>query len=94
MLLSMVGRYAAYCRKSDMGKVVEVLSELTNDLTEDEVKVMGLLSDHGFRLLTKTEMETPTKLKLTNAEPEEVCIYQALFFDTPFFPWEDSRFDM
>jgi hypothetical protein len=85
--LSMIGRYAACCRLSSSGHVDEVLSSVTGDVIDDELELRKLLSDHKVRLMTRGEMEKPINLSLINTEPEDVCIYQALFSDTDIYPW-------
>lgn len=86
--LSMVGKYAGFYRLSDAGRVVKFLSDSANELREKETNIVKLLLENNFRILTRKDMEIQVHLVLINTEPENVCVYQALFSDTDFFPWQ------
>lgn len=83
--LSMVGSFAVLFRTSDSG-VVEVVTPGTS--VPEEREICSLLKEGGFIILDQQELEQPCSLRLFNAEPENVRIYQALFSDTDVLPWK------
>ena len=80
--LSLVGRFATCFKLAKDGAFIEVLSDV-----KEEFKIESLLSKYGIILLSKEDMEIPINLKLINTEKENVCVYQALFSDTDYLPW-------
>jgi hypothetical protein len=42
-------------------------------------------------ILTSEVLKTRIPLKLFYTEPENVCIYQALFSDVDLLPWESRK---
>lgn len=83
--LSMVGLYASFFRVSDVGSAEVVTSDTT---AQEEQKICSFLIENKFEILQQHELEQPFNLKLCNTEPENVCIYQALFSDTDILPWK------
>ena len=81
--LSMVGLYAVIFRKTEAK-----LSELVvSAISEKEQEIISLLRKYQFELLQQPVLEQRLALSLFNAEPENTCIYQALFSDTDILPW-------
>lgn len=83
--LSMLGLYAAVFRISNASSI-KVVTENTS--IQEEQEIFNLLIENKFNVLGKKELEQPLPLKLFNTEPENVCIYQALFSDTDVLPWK------
>lgn len=83
--LSMLGRYATVLRISDVGPIRVVTQ---NTSAQEEKNIFSLLKENQFKVLEQQELEKPISLKLSNAELENVCIYQALFSDTDVLPWK------
>ena len=83
--LSMLGRYATVLRISEIGPI-RVITQ--NTCAQEEQKIFSLLMENQFKILEQQELEQPFPLSLSNAEPENVCIYQALFSDTDVLPWK------
>lgn len=81
--LSMVGSYAVVL---GLAKRVHVVA--LDTVSEAEQKLLGLLVEHGFIVFHRESLELPVNLKLFNAAPENVCLYQALFSDTDVLPWK------
>ncbi len=82
--LSMLGLYATLFRVSQTGRTGLVTQ---NTSMPEEKEIISLLLENQFKILNQDELEHPVALKLFNAEPENVCIYQALFSDTDILPW-------
>ena len=83
--LSMLGRYATVLRISEVGPIRIVTQ---NTSVQEEQKIFALLMENQFKTLEQHESEQPFPLRLSNTEPENVCIYQALFSDTDVLPWK------
>lgn len=83
--LSMLGLYATVLRVSQLGHT-EIVSQ--NSFAPEDKDVISLLLENQFVILGKDELEQPVTLKLFNTEPENTCIYQALFSDTDMLPWK------
>jgi len=84
--LSMLGLYATILKISDTGNIKIVTQNTTN---QEEQTINSLLIQNQFELLSQEELEYPLRtLKLSNTEPKNVCIYQALFSDTDVLPWK------
>lgn len=86
--LSMVGPFACLVRFSKAGRPGEVLSDLSKDLTREEIELKTVLSRFGIRLMTRCEMEQPIRLQMHLAEIDETRIYHALFCDDYYLPWK------
>lgn len=83
--LSMLGLYATVLRVSQTAHSYFV----TQDTSAPEDKdIISLLLDNQFEIPGKDVLEQPVALKLFNTEPENTCIYQALFSDTDTLPWK------
>jgi hypothetical protein len=83
--LSMVERLALLMRIEPEGncRVIE-----TNDAIDPaEQGLLALLQRHGVRVATADLLATPVRLMLSNTEPEDTCLYQALFTDSSVLPW-------
>ncbi len=85
--LSMLGLYAAVLRLSDV-MPIKVVTQNASD--HDEQKIFSLLLESQFEILEQQELEHPFSIKLSNTEPENACIYQALFTDTDVLPWKEQ----
>lgn len=83
--LSMLGRYATVLRISEVGSIRVVTQ---NTSVQEEQKIFSLLMKNQFNILAQQELEQPIPLKLSSTEPENVCVYQALFSDTDVLPWK------
>lgn len=83
--LSMIGRYAVVLRLSDAG-AVEIVTPETS--VEEERDIFSILASGEVVVVKKKDLERPFPLKLSNTEPENVCVYQALFSDTDVLPWK------
>lgn len=86
--ISMIGPYAVLLRvgKSDASEIVSCTVRM---LSISEKELMNILADNGIRLLDHDTLCLPIPLKLFNAEPENTRVYQALFTDSDFLPWEE-----
>lgn len=87
--LSMVGPFAAFSRVCGNGR--RVLTADDRDLTVPERKIVDLLGGRKLRIMRREELERHIELRLFNADPENVRIYQALFSDTDILPWTCSN---
>lgn len=85
--LSIIGLYATILRISEVGGAE--LVTLDNAVSQER-EIHSLLSNYGFKVLGKLELEQPIKLNLCNKEPNSVCVYQALFSDTDILPWSNQ----
>ena len=83
--LSMVDLYAVIFRFSEIDLPDDFVT--LDNATSEEKEIYSLLSNHGFKFLSKSELEKPIALNLCNTEPDNVCLYQALFSDTDILPW-------
>ena len=83
--LSMVGLYAVIFRFSEVDLPDDFVTP--DKATPEEKEIYSLLSNYGFKFLSKSELEKPIALNLCNTEPDNVCFYQALFSDTDILPW-------
>lgn len=83
--LSMLGRYATILRVSDLEPIKVVTSNTTD---HEEQSIFSFLVQNQFEILDRQELEQPVPLKLSNTEPGNVSVYQALFTDTDVFPWK------
>lgn len=83
--LSMLGKYTAVLRVFQPGHT-ELVSQ--NSSAPEDKDIISLLIENQFEILGKDELEQPVALKLFNTEPENTCIYQALFSDTDILPWK------
>lgn len=86
--LSMLGRYAVVLQAHSDG-YTEIVCPNTSVPVEKDI--ISWLLMNQFEILTKNELEQPVALALSNAEPENVCIYQALFSDTDVLPWRNQN---
>jgi hypothetical protein len=84
--LSAVGRFAVLARAGQAWD--EILTEATDDLSEEERRLIGELRESGFRLLGQAELEQPIPLRLFKVDPGKVRVYHALFTDTDGLPWD------
>ena len=83
--LSMLGRYATVLRISDV-EPIRVVTQNTS--AREEQEIFSLLMENQFKVLGQQELEQSFPLKLSNTEPENVCIYQSLFSDSDVLPWK------
>ncbi len=84
--LSAVGPYAVFSRYEEQGGRCIITPE-SDDLTSAERQVIDLLQRYGLRVMGRTELDVPVRLKLFVTEPEKVRLYHALFSDNDSFPW-------
>ena len=83
---SLLGPYAVLLRDCDGPS--EVVADATATFDPRERLVLDLLERAGLQILDRATLERPVALELFNAEPDRVCVYQALFSDTDVLPWE------
>lgn len=83
--LSMLGRYATVLRVLQPGQT-ELVSQNTS--APEDKDIISLLLENRLEILGKDKLEQPVDLKLFNTEPENTCIYQALFSDIDVLPWK------
>jgi len=83
--LSMLGLYATVLRVLEAGHA-ELITP--NTATPVEQGIMSLLLGNQFEIMGQRDLEQSIDLKLFNTEPENTCIYQALFSDTDVLPWK------
>lgn len=86
--LSMVERYAVVFRISSISGVEFVLS---GSSVPEEHTLRELLLAHHFIILDQQTLEQPCPLKMHNTDPENMCIYQALFSDVDVLPWKAEK---
>jgi hypothetical protein len=79
----MLGLYAVILRVNGENSTKLV----TIARSEQEERIVSLLAKHRFAILQRNLLEQPIALKLFNTEPENACLYQALFSDTDVLPW-------
>lgn len=87
--ISMLGPYGVFFRLTN-GDEMEIIEGERQAASTFEKEVLSLLSDTGVRLLSLEELSLRVPLKLFNADPEDVRLYQALFADIETLPWEGS----
>jgi hypothetical protein len=85
--VSMVGPYAMLLRLRGQGGATLVSSPDPSS-SEAEQELIGAVEDSGLRLLDRTVLAAPVNLRLFNTAPNRTRVYQALFVDTDFLPWE------
>ncbi len=78
--LSMLGRYAVILGQHGLVTL--------SHSTQQEQRILSLLLENQFVVLEQQQLEQPVSITLSNTEPENVCIYQALFSDTDLLPWK------
>lgn len=86
--LSMLGRFATILKVSEFG-LVRVVGQ--SCLDQEEQQLVSLLLEDKFEIMDQEELEQRIPLRLWNTEPENVCVYQALFSDTDVLPWSASK---
>ncbi|OQW61348.1 MAG: hypothetical protein BVN28_07750 [Nitrospira sp. ST-bin4] len=86
--LSMVDRYAVVLRGLDP---VGCTFVSWDSPTPEEQALRELLQVHHFTILDQQTLEQPCPLKMHNTDPENMCIYQALFSDVDVLPWETAK---
>jgi hypothetical protein len=85
--VSMVGPYAVLVRLGrEVGGVV--LSGPTASSSEAEQQLIGTVAASGLRLLDRDLLSRTVPLRLLAAPSGTVSVYQALFVDTDFPPWQ------
>ncbi len=62
----------------------------SDDLTSSVRQILDLAQKWKIPLLSDEVLSTPVGLSLFYTEPENVCIYQALFSDIGVLPWKTS----
>ena len=82
--ISMVGPYAVLLKEKNEYEYKIVDSDLC---MLEESKIISLCRQGNIVFLKRHDLEVPVDLKLFNADPENVCIYQALFSDVDVLPW-------
>lgn len=85
--LSMVGPYAILLRIDEDGET-KLLSEDTASLSDEEKGVREILAKGGLSLLDHELLTQPVPLTPRDPEDDVICIYQALFTETDYLPWE------
>jgi len=62
---------------------------LTRENTSElERKILDIIVSGGVEMLDQKLLETHVPLKLDYTEPENVCVYQALFSDIDILSWK------
>jgi len=84
--LSMVGPYAALTRLR--GHRVFLVDPDRTDLSDVEQEILGIVQAHGLTPIDQATLTVRVPLRLHNTDPENVRLYQALFTDTDWLPWE------
>lgn len=84
--LSLVGRYAVLLRVFD-GCTPMVLTDQNSN--EYERKIIDIVEKNDVKILPQEVLEEKIELRLFYTERDRVCVYQALFSDTDFLPWQD-----
>jgi hypothetical protein len=85
--VSMVGPYAMLLRLHQPGDDLPVANSDPSS-SEAERQLIDAVERSGFRLLDRDLLSQPVPLTLFNTAADRTRIYQALFVDTDFLPWE------
>jgi hypothetical protein len=89
LMISMVGRYALLARIDS--EAVELLGPDTSaGQSQFEQEVTNLVESEGFKILEKNELLVPIRVQLFNTGVDKVTVYQALFSDNEYYPWEKT----
>jgi hypothetical protein len=83
--LSMLGPFAVVARIGDGWDRILVKND--PNFSKVEHQILAILHSHGLQPLSKEELEQPVPLSLFNTDPDNVCVYQALFSDIDVLPW-------
>ena len=84
---SMVGPWAILLREAPGGPPI-LVSERTPSPSEDESSIRTIVAGWGLNLLDEDLLTRRVPLRLPNAEEDDATLYQALFTDSGFLPWE------
>jgi hypothetical protein len=83
--LSFVGPYAALVRIGPSGHDEPVVIDGVSGM---EQTIVRIARQYGLELLARQQLEQPAILVLQNASPERTRMFNVLFSDTDFLPWE------
>lgn len=83
--LSFVGRYAVLVR---VGTTFEMGPVVTEGVTRMELDLVQVLKEHDLYMLTREQLEHPVRFALQNTSPTRARMFNVLFSDTDFLPWE------
>ncbi|MCA9279483.1 MAG: hypothetical protein H6815_01365 [Phycisphaeraceae bacterium] len=85
--LSFVHPWAAVFRISKQsGWYEEVIEPSTPGISRDDMEMLDVLEIHGFKLLTRSELQRPIQMRLFDTSPEDIRVYHALVADEPIRP--------
>ena len=82
LMLSMVGPYAVLTQFTEEGETF--VGKPTSAL---EGSITALLARHQLERPPKAALKKPVPLRLNYCEPEDVCMFQALFTDLEWIPF-------
>jgi len=82
--VSLVGPFVAVTRGDPAG--ARVVSGPDGGDSADQALV-DALSAAGLEVLSRAVLETPIDMPMFNAEPDDVCLFNALFTDADMRPW-------
>ena len=83
--LSLVARYGVLFSLTEKGPELLCSGEYGSE------QIAHLMAKWRVPILTSEVLKTRIPLKLFYTEPENVCIYQALFSDVDLLPWESRK---
>ena len=85
--LSFVGNWAMLFRLGKQNPVyTDVIENLSQYIFPAEGEVMGLLNQHGFKLVNKKEAATPIAMNFFNTDKAEARLYHAIISDDGIVP--------
>ncbi len=92
LMLSLVGPYAVLLRETG-AEGWDVYAGVGSDAKSEEEKwILEACNQHSVEVLSLEVLKIPIPLRLFDAEPENVRMYQALFSDSDHIPGEyDAR---
>lgn len=65
----------------------------TDGSSEMERELFGITRQHGLELLARHQLEQPVTFPLEKASPARTRMFNVLFSDTDFLPWERTPGD-
>lgn len=83
--LSMVGNYAILLRITSDG--IYLIENQEQSITTLEAEIYQIVIKFNFIMLDRKVLFTPMQIKLFSTDPENTCVYQALFEDTDIIPF-------
>ena len=85
--ISMIEKCAVLFRIYNSNNV-EVVSKITQSLSESEIELMSILLNNEIDLMDGETLELQIPMRLFNTATENTRVYQALFTDTDILPWQ------